>query len=576
MSASQSHLSAPQYGYDIVVATIQGSVNATLDQFIHSAAQPLVVMCYVNDGSGNPVPIDYQTLVTNAKGSDPFNVPANADPATDADLQNLAAAGFLAGFKAQIGLPPGVPLTQITDIMVLGANTNIVTYNLLCSTFAVVQYTPASGTTSAAWLSQSQPSGAPWIFTSQVNLEFSTADQANYSSLPPAVYAATNNMGAAEFSVQQLMFDLDTAALETSPAITGVQPNTNLYNCLQHDFINTYFTALQKSGLPLLNYTITQNGVDNSTLTISSQSLQVNPLLDASGNPVVNPTQQESDLYSLDYLCAVNGNTLAPPAQFTWNWIEISEESQYDGVIAVNGVTFSKWLGAQLQPALQTLCIIPECICGSGLAFGLGFAQDTTPQQYNVQTGQPASEQGFVPVLYSNYAKESKASGSEFVAFGSLKCVYSMSSGVSFSTNQVQVVTEVCAYIDFDVEGGHSRGKVALFQSTTTYTITVDAFGNLQVDNPTPQVEDASQPLDISIWSKIISVDQVTNDINQLVAQVKDCIGDYLVNYDNGIQQCIGSLKSFVFPGGQTFAFADVAFSQYQDLVAHITYVDPS
>jgi hypothetical protein len=35
-------------------------------------------------------------------------------------------------------------------------------------------------------------------------------------------------------------------------------------------------------------------------------------------------------------------------------------------------------------------------------------------------------------------------------------------------------------------------------------------------------------------------------------------------------------VQDFVFPGGRTFAFKTVGFSNHQDLVAHITYADPS
>lgn len=33
--------------------------------------------------------------------------------------------------------------------------------------------------------------------------------------------------------------------------------------------------------------------------------------------------------------------------------------------------------------------------------------------------------------------------------------------------------------------------------------------------------------------------------------------------------------QNFVFPGGNTFIFKDPGFSEYQDLVSHITFADP-
>ena len=38
----------------------------------------------------------------------------------------------------------------------------------------------------------------------------------------------------------------------------------------------------------------------------------------------------------------------------------------------------------------------------------------------------------------------------------------------------------------------------------------------------------------------------------------------------------VGIAQSFVFPGGKSLVFKDVAFSWYGDLIAHFTYADPS
>lgn len=86
MSSSDSDLSDPRYGYDFVVATTQASINATLKEFLADIAEPVTTACYVADGGGNPVPIDYTQLKQQA-GADPFAIPADVDAGTDADIQ---------------------------------------------------------------------------------------------------------------------------------------------------------------------------------------------------------------------------------------------------------------------------------------------------------------------------------------------------------------------------------------------------------------------------------------------------------------------------------------------------------
>src|SRR5437868_11632128 len=103
MSTSQSNLSDPTYGYDLVVATTQKGLNSALKHFLDSLTAPEVIACYVYDNQNNFVPITYEELKKNAKGSDPFGVPDNADPNRNQDLINLTNANFAGAIKAQIG-----------------------------------------------------------------------------------------------------------------------------------------------------------------------------------------------------------------------------------------------------------------------------------------------------------------------------------------------------------------------------------------------------------------------------------------------------------------------------------------
>jgi len=85
MSASQSNLSAAQYGYDFVVATTQGSINSTMKWFLSDLTEPVVTVCYLDGESGAEV-IAYDELLKLTNGYDPFEVPAGADPNSDPAL----------------------------------------------------------------------------------------------------------------------------------------------------------------------------------------------------------------------------------------------------------------------------------------------------------------------------------------------------------------------------------------------------------------------------------------------------------------------------------------------------------
>src|ERR1700734_208570 len=105
MAAKDSFLSSQRYGSDIVVATTQASINAAMKTFLDNLEQPLVNVCFVADGSGNPVRIDFSDVL---KVCDPFTISANAKPDSDPNLQKLFNMRFLAGFRARLGIPASI------------------------------------------------------------------------------------------------------------------------------------------------------------------------------------------------------------------------------------------------------------------------------------------------------------------------------------------------------------------------------------------------------------------------------------------------------------------------------------
>src|SRR5437763_634507 len=213
MSASQSFLSSPQFGYDFVVSTTQASINAEMKRFLATLPEPAVTSCYIADSHGNPSEVAYADLVKAAYGSDPL-----------------------------------------------------------------------------------------------------------------AVQAEIQNLGGQAFSVQQLLFDLSNAALESVPTITGLPPGSKVLPVLQQYFLGAYFTQMQKAKVPLLGCFITQGNAPAATLTLTSLNLEVCPFVGPNGLPVQQPTPDQQNLATLNYLCAADGDSLPAPVPFGWNWIDAPEE----------------------------------------------------------------------------------------------------------------------------------------------------------------------------------------------------------------------------------------------------------
>ena len=563
MSANQSNLSAGQYGYDFVVATTQASINATMKEYL-SGLGTEVAICYIADPKGNPTAIDYATLKEKAGGSDPFIIPNDADPATNQDLKNLQNARFMVGFKAQIGLPPGIAPQAIPDIVTLGTDTSAVAYNLMCSEFIVVQYSPVSGYSPASWMNQSQPPGTPWLFTSKVDLRLSPTDQSAYDSLPAAVQAAIKNLDANAFSVQQLLFDLDNAALQSTPTITGVDPGTPLYTCLQQDFVGKYFSTLKKAGEPVLGYAVTQGTPDPSTLHLTDLNLEVDPFVGTNGQAVANPTPEQQDLFTLNYLCAANGNRLPPPVQFPWNWVDNqTEQADFDGVVAVNRNAFVNYFKNQLASYVSQNCYnasVRLTLSGMDVDYSYNLAGGQTPTVTAPATG--------TTVLYYSYHPASVGDKAGLNGdLGQMDVQPSFDLSVTFSGDAITVEQHLVIFVRIQVLATSDGGNVVDKTITDTYTLAVDDTGQLAT-RMTSTSSDQSRTPAVNGFLNFFT------GVNALIANISAWTQSIAQTSFTDIP--VSVVQNFVFPGGKTFVFKDALFSDNQDLVAHITYAEPS
>jgi hypothetical protein len=563
----QSALSDPKYGYDFVVATTQKSINATMKTYLKKLNSPVVVVCYVADekGEGNPVLIDHAELVTRANGTDPFSIPANADPRKDPGVRNLLEAQFMMGFKAQLGLPPGVKPLNMPDIVELGGGTSAVTYNMLCSQFTIVELNPGGGYASKpTWMSLSQPSGEPWIFSSKVDLRMSTVDRTAYANLPPDVQKAIKNIGGDAFSVKQLLFDLDNAGLQSMPKIKGVAPGTNLERILNQFFVGAYFGKMKSLGQPLLGAAVTQSTAPISTLTLTDLNLNVCTFLGDNSQPVKDPTPQQQGLATLNYLCAADGAILPPAVQFSWNWVEPAEAGDVHGVVAVNRRDLARYFHNQLRSRAESCCFTPSVTVAFEekslfLKWGASFTAGAQP---TVEC--PSSGETILKFSYSGFTSD--RAGADGWA-GEMKLIPSYSMDVSFSGSKITIVQKMRTHLDVRSLATQGNKNVVDKTMTEIYNLAVDQNGRL-VSTPTaPVLDDKSESMSvdwfIDLWTDFNKISETITNLSRTVAAA-------------ALQSIpISVVQDFVFPGGKTFTYKSVGFSQAQDLISHITYADP-
>jgi hypothetical protein len=556
MSAKQSHLSDAHYGYDFAVATTQESINATMKEYLYNTVFQPVKMYWNQDANGNPVPVSQSDLLQQTHGTDPLNVPSwkQGDPMSQ-DITNINNSNFYFAFEAAIGIPSQMAPQNIPDIVTLQQTSQSVVFNLLCANFNIVTCNfGRQGLTSFQHFTQ--PNDKPWMFTSTVMLK----NIFNNTNLPPAVQNQLNNLGPQAFSVQQLIFDLDNAALESTPTISGIDPGTPTYTLLSQVFLGAYFNAMKQTAQPVLNYSIVEHlpNPDTSTLKLSNLALIISPYL--------NPATQKADtpdLNTLNYQCEVNGNTLPPAVPFNWNWVEANERSQFNGAIAINRNTFANYFKTQMINNVTQNCyksFVRVWMDGLYVKFQWQLTAGQTPTITTPATGQTVVQFDYTST-YSDCAGLNCDMGES-----SLTPKYSAK--VDFVGNTIVITQNLQVHLYVRSLQSSFTWNSVNKTITDTYTLAVTQDGRLTATLSSNTV-DNSDPVPSTNWFI-----NLFTSLNELVKTVDDWSRNFASITLHDIPVSVA--QQFVFPGGKTFAFKDVVFSDYQDLISHITYVQPS
>jgi hypothetical protein len=566
-----SNLSDTKYGYDIVVAVTQASINSELAEYLHGTGQPMTYICFLADENGNPkVPaLTLDELLKKSGNINPFDIP-DATPHNDPRITTLTSIRFMCGFKIKIGLPPGVlPNKLPVPIVTLGSNANNVSFTMYCSDFVVVQNTAKSEWSEGAWHVWSQPSGSPWYIQTSVDLivaDLDTKLNTPYFNQHPeekaALLAQLKNLSSTGFSLQQLLFDLDTAILQTTLDLQGIPKDSAAYAVLWRFFVVTYGGSVKEYGAPVLQVrVVSQDQPDPSGLRLTGMEREVCLLLDKNGDPIPNPTPEQLAVTTLNYLGAVNDNKLPPARAFTWNWVEPEDVGDVSGMISIKRATIGNYFLQNILPVVKGSCITADISDVLNGYFDCTFASGATPQKIDIK---PTGELILHLEYRQEYSKESRIFDPHNPSLkATLTVIPQFYLDLSFSGSTITLVQRAVVYISRTGPSNWGSGTVYDTMITDKYDISVGQDGGLvttvadskTVD--TAQYPSADQGFSFGLASQ------------RVLERIKKAGNASLKNVS------VSVFQNFIFPGSKVFTYKSINFSNYQDLVGKITYLKP-
>ncbi|CAE7526982.1 unnamed protein product [Symbiodinium microadriaticum] len=591
-SGSASNLSAAQFkDIDAVVAVTQASVNAVMMQYLSKAQLQEVLKCYAYKphSKGEIVEVDYKTLVSQAGGSDPFNLTDGADQ-TNTDVFNLAKAHFVGAFKAKGGLPK-IPLAKTPSIITLGKHSDSpVSFNLTMSEFQVCGLTYSFEQAFA--INKIQPSGSSaktaWYYNFLVDLTLNTINP--NAPVPDDVRERMkqfiDKFGPNSFSMQKLFLDLETASLVAEPVIKGVTDNTDFgptWAMMSKIFTGAYFSQLRQTGNPIFGYAITSTNDPTPASTVAFQSLAY-----STAPYLVDGQDTQSPASCLVYNLSTNNK---PPGiqTFTWNWVDANDVSQTSGVLSVRRSFIVSYLTQQAASPSRGLCFDTFCTThhsGENFTISTGIAASENPTSF-VALPQPSPVTGggmlTHTLSFTHNSKDDSENSSHTVSIF-MDYNYHLDGQVVLKGTQIIITMTAKVAMGFHHHelGIHYTDLPLKDYYNKTKTITLDLA--VSDDGKLTATETLTTQDNSSAWD---FDGKGIEGITGLEGSLKDCLstaqGDVNNLLDNAFKYFAGGLADnfnqyhqWVFPGADTFVMSHVFFSDSCDLVTQLRYASQS
>ncbi|PYI14536.1 hypothetical protein BO99DRAFT_476965 [Aspergillus violaceofuscus CBS 115571] len=565
MDKSSSKLSGT--GCDFVVATTQASINSSLLEYLAEGSQPMEYICYLADEKGNPtLEIGRDQLLEKTGGVDPFDIDADT-PYDDPQITAVTKARFMVGIRLQLGLPPGVNPRDLSVVTLVGDRPDRVLFNMYCSQVTVIQNSPPGGWGNpGSWNVWNQPYGQPWVAQAEVNLVVAdldhNLDSSSYLNNHPAVKdelrKALDNLSGTAFSLQQLLYDLDNAALQGDPQFPGMDMSKDAGYILQMYFVKRYQQSAKEHGLPLIAVTAASQDSDPSPLQMTSLE-----------RTLTHPTGSSSPATTLNYLCAVDNHpTPSPYTRFDWNWVQAEDIDNNSGVMAIRREIFANLIAESLQDAAKRSCFTAS-VDRSGCYVN---SDDQRPPPPVTATGSHVICLRWV----SDSSGTMEPNNDGVLVDATVKVSYSLDAYLVGDSVKVSQSLKVCAQATAKASEGDLNVQCSIDcdlidQSLTdTYTLTVDQMGGLRLIqaegngmNDKSEAIPSEQDGDPTAW--------------RLVLRALHKIQDAITLYGGDLHELqVSKVQNFVFPGARVFTYKNPTFSMYQDLLCDITYIDPT
>lgn len=585
-SSNQSSLS--KYGYDMVVAVTQKSVNDVMKRYMLDNEQKEYLLVLKRT-------LDPETETYSFKPIDPIaegimtkiqmllDTPAEKSERTAEqriNYQELYRDKISYVCKAQLGINPEAAENAPNIIQLEKSDINSkfnATFNPIFKVFNLIYL--HSEDDLVLMQKEEQPKDTIWEFAYSIKLNYKK--DIPYSKLPEQLKKDIRSSTLIEVPEQySTLFDIRALYADFTSAMVQ-QYTPNIENDIQlKQFVQIFFEDYvlkdlrEKGEDAIFSYSVKPetdilSKMKKSLVVPGAYKYYVSPYIDESGKE----QSEKKDLYTINYIVMEKRKIFPELKVLGWNWVDESERKNKNGCMAVNSERLMESLTEDLKTVTAGACLRPKVgLTDKFVLIDINSSYSTGSFPENAVFEHDRENPRLYRLVYEQSAKDGINASGAFGIYVGLKITYKLVVTVEMKdNNQMEIVIRYEGLMDLQTGASHSDGRMAGNEHRCLLSINTDKDGHLTVGRSittTPLDED----IDHNVFVDIFTAGTDRQCINNLI-KFTDRIGD---NIGNRITTVLGKVFDntihWVLPGNDTFDFKNPLFSVGNDLVVDLTY----
>lgn len=205
-----------------------------------------------------------------------------------------------------------------------------------------------------------------------------------------------------------------------------------------------------------------------------------------------------------------------------------------------------------------------KCCKWAWITMECNYGVDFTPGQ-TPTVAYPATGTEVLTIKYNSHSEDHDKDGATYCKtelWSAFDC------SLFFDKNTIKLAQHLLITLEVQIDATIVRTNIFDKKITDTYTLSINQSGQIVLSDPITNTEDKSEAPNRSEFVNMFT------GVNDVVKDLKSQLSGFL---NASIQEIPTThLQNFVFPGAKTFAYKNVIFSDYQDLLSEITYITPN